>query len=56
MSVKTLHEVNIPWEFNNRAEFVAQSFAGFKWILGYRFDGLSSLSGSHVIAKRPEII
>jgi len=35
MSVKTLVDVIIPWEINNRADFVAQSFTGFKWILGY---------------------
>jgi len=34
-SVKTMDDVNIPWVFNNRADFVAQSFTGFKWILGY---------------------
>jgi len=33
--VKTLDDVNLPWEFNNRVDFVAQSFTGFKWILGY---------------------
>jgi len=26
---------NTQWEFNNRADLVAQSFTGFKWILGY---------------------
>jgi len=34
-SVKPLNDVNIPCKLNNRADFVAQSFTGFKWILGY---------------------
>jgi len=29
-SVKTLDNVDIPMEFNNTADFVAQSFTGFK--------------------------
>jgi len=35
-SVKTLDDVNVPWEFKNRADFVARNVAGFKWILGHR--------------------
>jgi len=30
-----LADVNIQWELTNRADFVAQSFFGFVWILGY---------------------
>jgi len=30
-----LDDVIILWEFNNRANFVAESFIGFNWILGY---------------------
>jgi len=33
--VKTLADVNVPWEFKNRADFVARNFTGSKWILGY---------------------
>jgi len=33
--VKTLDDVRIPWEFNNQADFVTQSFTGLEWILGY---------------------
>jgi len=33
--VKTLDDVIILREFNNRADFVAQSFIGFNWIQGY---------------------
>jgi len=33
--VKTLDDVDIAWEFDNQADFDAQSFTGFKWILGY---------------------
>jgi len=43
----------ISWESNNRSDFVAQSFFGFKaTIRVFRgFDGLSSISGSNVMAK-----
>jgi len=34
-SVKTLDDVNIPWEFNNQVDFVVRNFTGFNWILGY---------------------
>jgi len=34
-SVKTLDDVNVPWEFKNQAHFVARNVTGFKWILGY---------------------
>jgi len=34
-SVKTIHDVNIPWEFKNQAESLAQNRARFKCILGY---------------------
>jgi len=30
-----LNDANILWEFNNRTDFVAQTFVGFSWILGY---------------------
>jgi len=32
---RTLDDVNILWEFNIRAGFVAQSFTEFKRILGF---------------------
>jgi len=34
-SVKTCDDVNISWEFNNQADFVAYRFIGFSWILDY---------------------
>jgi len=47
--VKTLHDVNVQWEFKNQADFVTRNFTGFKCILGYStsfrgFDGHSSVS------------
>jgi len=34
-SVKTIHDVNVPWEFKNQAESLAQNRARLKCILGY---------------------
>jgi len=53
-----LDDVNIPWKLTNRADFVAQSFFGLEAIIrGFRgFDGLSSVSGSKVMAKKQKLI
>jgi len=34
-SIKTLDDVNIPWEFINLADFVARNFTRFQWVVGY---------------------
>jgi len=34
-SVKTIHDINVPWECVNRAESLARYCAKFKCILGY---------------------
>jgi len=34
-SVKTIHDVNVPWEFKNQDESLARNRAKFKCILGY---------------------
>jgi len=34
-SVKTIRDVNVPWEFKNQAESLARNRARFKYILGY---------------------
>jgi len=34
-SVKTIHDVNNPWEFKNQAESLARNRTRFKCILGY---------------------
>ena len=47
----------IPWESNNPSDFVVQSFSGFQAAIRVftGFDGLSSISGSKVMAKKAEI-
>jgi len=34
-SVKTIHDVNVLWEFKNQAESLARNRTRFKCILGY---------------------
>ena len=52
-----LDDVVTSWELTNRADFVAQSLFGFQATIPvYReFDGLSSVSGSNVMAKQEDI-
>jgi len=50
-----LDDVIIPWESNNRADFVAQSFLDSRIRDSRGFDGLFSISGSEVKAKYAEI-
>ena len=52
-----LDNIIIPWESTNQADFVDQSFVRLQAVLRvFRgFDGLYGVSGSKVMAKRPEI-
>jgi len=47
-----LDDVIIPWEPTNRGDFVAQIL--FDSRLQHGFDGLSSISGSKVMANQAE--
>jgi len=47
-----LDDVIIPWEPSNRGDFVAQIL--FDSRLQHGFDGLSSISGSKVMANQAE--
>jgi len=51
-----LYDAIIPKELTKQADFVAQSFIGFSTIIRvFRgFDGLSSISGSKIMAKMHE--